>query len=215
MSDYDLKYNQDPAYFGTESSPLLERFADRLSAGCKILDIGVGQGRNALPFARLGHPVTGIDTSGVAIESTREVVQQEELPVELWHGSFLDYQPEEPLGAVLCFGLLQTLPRTLGASLLHRLRRWTQPGGLVFLTTWHVDDPSFNRINETWDKVSRHSFRSKDGDYRTFLARGEILDLMLGWQLIHHWEGLGPEHMHGDGPTERHGTVEVVAIKPL
>jgi 2-polyprenyl-3-methyl-5-hydroxy-6-metoxy-1,4-benzoquinol methylase len=214
MSEYDQQYGQVPNYFGSEPSPLLERFVDRIPAGSKVLDIGVGQGRHAIYLARQDHSVVGIDTSQVAIETVRQIATHENLPVELWHGSFLDYLPDESFGAVLCFGLLQTLPRTLGASLLHRMREWTQPGGIVFLTAWHVDDPSYNRIDETWDRVSRHSFRSSDGEYRTFLARSEILDLMIGWRLIHHWEGLGPEHRHGDNPPEQHGVVEIVAVSP-
>ena len=31
--------------------------------------------------------------------------------------------------------------------------------------------------------------------------------------LRYHWEGLGPEHQHGDDPPERHGVVELVASK--
>ena len=215
MSEYDQQYGQVPNFFGSEPSPILVSFGDRIPSGSKVLDIGVGQGRHALYLAHKDYPVVGIDTSQVAIDTVRQMAAQKNLPVDLWLGSFVDYLPENSFGAVLCFGLMQTLPRTLGASLLYRLREWTQPGGVVFLTAWHVDDPSYNRINETWDRVSRHSFRSSDGEYRTFLARAEILDLMIGWQLIHHWEGFGPEHRHGDSPPERHGVVEVVAVKPV
>jgi hypothetical protein len=27
---------------------------------------------------------------------------------------------------------------------------------------------------------------------------------------LHHWEGMGPEHRHGDSPMERHAMTEVV-----
>lgn len=213
MSEFDELYGQNPDYFGAEPHPLLEQFAGQIPAGGRVLDIGVGQGRNALPLARLGVPVIGIDTSATSIRLVREMSGRENLPVTLWHGSYMDFQPDEPLAGVACFGLLQILPRHAIASLLFRLQQWTQPGGLLFLTTWHVDDPDYDRVRDSWQEVHRHSFRHADGRFRTFLGRGEILDLLIGWRVIHLWEGLGPEHRHADGPVERHGEVEVVAVK--
>ncbi len=217
MSEYDQVYSQDPAHFGTGPTPLLERFVERIPAGGRVLDIGVGQGRNALVLARSGFQVTGIDTSEVAIRTVTQVAAREKLPVTLWHGNFLDYRPAEPFAAILCFGLLQTLSRRDGASLMYRLLEWTRPAAWAFLTAWHVDDPAYDQVRSqagsTWETVGCHSFRDRDGRYRTYLARGEILDLMAGWRVIHLWEGLGPEHRHGDGPSEQHGVIEVVAVK--
>jgi SAM-dependent methyltransferase len=215
VADYDRIYTDHADFFGADPSPLLARFTDHIPDGSRILDIGVGQGRHALPLARRGFRITGIDTSGVAIETVRDRARQEHLHLDLWRGHFLEYQPTNGLfGAVLVFGLLQMLGRREGASLLFRLREWTLPGGLVFLTAWHVDDPSYSHISQTWTPIGLHSFRSSEGECRTFLARSEIRDLMLGWGILHHWEGLGPEHRHADGPVERHGAVELVAVRP-
>jgi tellurite methyltransferase len=214
-SQYDQRYRETQDYFGSEPSELLERCAGRLPAGSAVLDVGVGQGRNCLPLARRGWPVVGIDTSRVALHTVGELAEREDLPVQLWHGDFRDYEPGElRFGAVLAFGLLQTLDRRGGASLLHRAREWTRPGGLLLLTAWHVDDPGYARVDADWEKVGLHCYRGPDGELRTYLARGEILDLMLGWSVIHHWEGIGPVHRHGDGVAEQHGIVELVAVKP-
>ena len=213
--DYDQEYQEQENYFGSQPSPLLARFMDHIREGNRILDIGIGQGRNALPLARRGFSVTGLDTSTVAINTVRDRARQEKLPISLWHGSYQDFEPAgDPYGAVLAFGLLQTLSRREGASLLFRLREWTAPGGVVFLTAWHVDDPSYTPVSETWSAAGLHSFRNDAGEYRSYLARGEIRDLMLGWRILHHWEGVDEEHRHGDAPPERHGSVELVAVRP-
>jgi len=60
--DYEDAY-RTPDWFGSAPHPLLERFAARLPAGARVLDIGSGQGRHALPLARRGCRVTGLDTS--------------------------------------------------------------------------------------------------------------------------------------------------------
>jgi tellurite methyltransferase len=215
MTDYDQKYATVKAYFGSEPSALLQRFRDLIPAGGSVLDVGVGQGRNALALARLGHPVTGIDSSRVAVQTVRALAAAERLPIEVWQGNLIDYAPvAEPFAAFLALGLLQTLHRSEGASLIHRLREWTRPGGVVFLTAWHVDDPAYPDASKTWTRIGLHSYQNAAGEVRTFLGRGEILDLMLGWSVVHHWEGLGPEHRHGSGPPERHSRVEFVAVRP-
>ncbi len=43
-----------------------------------------------------------------------------------------------------------------------------------------------------------------DDDYRATSG------LFVKLEVVHTWEGLGQEHRHGDGPTERHGLAEAV-----
>jgi len=214
MTDYDRLYRETADYFGTEPSPLLEQFKDHIPPDSPVLEIGVGQGRNALPLARQGLAVTGIDISSVAIDGVGAIARREKLPLELWHGSFLDFEPPAgTFGTVLAFGLMQTCLRREGAALLFRLREWTRPGGVIFLSAWHVDDPSYGAVSETWTRVGLHSFQKETGEVRTFLARGEIRDLLIGWGVLHCWEGMTEEHSHGDGPPEQHGAVELVAVR--
>lgn len=202
-------------YFGSRESHLLERYRSQIPAQARVLDIGVGQGRNALPLARLGCQVTGIDTSETAVTQVNDMAQAVGLPLQAKLVCFEEFEPADPFDVVLCFGLLQMLPPARAASLVERLRRWTRSGGTLFLIAWHVDDPDFGAYCENWERTGLRSFRSVAGtEYRTFLGRREILQLFRGWQVIHHWEGLGPSHRHGDGPQEKHGEVEVVLRKP-
>ncbi|MFO7653348.1 MAG: class I SAM-dependent methyltransferase [Candidatus Krumholzibacteriia bacterium] len=210
---YDGAYAQHADYFGRQASKLLRQYEQMVPADARVLDLGVGQGRNALPLAAHGCHVTGVDTSATAIAQAEARAREQRLEMDFWQGNFLDYQPELPFDAVLCFGLLQMLDRGSGASLVHRWFEWTRPGGVLFVTAWHVDDPEFPQILDSWERTGLHTFRSPEGENRLYLARDEILDLLLGWRVVHHWEGLGPEHRHGDGAPEQHGEVEAVAVR--
>lgn len=194
--------------------PKLEALSwlDAYARVTRRLDIGTGQGRNALPLARRGLHVVGIDPSRVGVATVREKAAQEELSIEAIQVDFRDYRPDAPFNAVLCFGLLQILSQRDGASLIERLTQWVRPGGVLFLTAWHVEDPDFAELCEKWQRLGRRGFYSPEGDYRLFLWPGEILQIFSGWRVVHHWEGLGQPHRHGDGPEERHGEVEVVLV---
>jgi len=209
--DYDNAYGDNVHYFGSEPAPLLTRFVGELVPGGRVLDLGVGQGRNALPLAAAGMRVTGIDPSAESMAQAERRASEAGLDLELWRGGFLDYAPPAPFDTVLCFGLLQILSRTEIAGLLYRLHCWTAPGAILLLVAWHVDDPSYASCRDTWTPVGRHSFRGPDGDHRTYLAYGEIRDLLCGWEILSHDETLGSVHRHGDGPEHRHGDVELAA----
>jgi cyclopropane fatty-acyl-phospholipid synthase-like methyltransferase len=213
--NYDSAYEDDEALFGSEESHLLKEYAHLIPEGARVLDLGVGQGRNALPLARRGCQVTGIDTSGVAVETVNRLARAEKLPVEAAIQDFLHYEPDRSFDAVLCFGLMQMLDLMGCASLVERLHHWTRPGGALFLTAWHLEDPGFETYCREWERRSGRSFRSPDGEInRLFLEHGEILKLFFRWEVVHHWEGLGQLHQHGAGKKERHGEVEAVLIRP-
>ena len=74
---YD-KYYRTENLFGEPYSELIEFFAEYPKKG-KVLDLGCGQGRDAIALARLGYSLTGIDTSRIGIAQMNQIGQNENL----------------------------------------------------------------------------------------------------------------------------------------
>ena len=74
---YD-KYYETENLFGNPYPELIEFFSNYPEKG-KILDLGCGQGRDAIPLARLGFNMTGIDNSKVGIEQMNRIAETENL----------------------------------------------------------------------------------------------------------------------------------------
>lgn len=74
---YDSHY-QTEHLFGDAYPELIEFLREHPLRG-KVLDLGCGQGRDALAIARLGYQVTGVDSSRVGIDQMNRAGQAEQL----------------------------------------------------------------------------------------------------------------------------------------
>jgi 2-polyprenyl-3-methyl-5-hydroxy-6-metoxy-1,4-benzoquinol methylase len=54
-----------------------------LQPGSRVLDLGCGVGRHAVPLAQLGHQVTGVDLSPRMLELAAELAGEQEVTVTL------------------------------------------------------------------------------------------------------------------------------------
>lgn len=213
MTDFDEAYGAVEDLFGRGPESLLKRYYERLPAGGVVLDIGVGQGRNALYLARHGLRVVGIDPSAVAVRELSAAAAREQLSVQVGCEGFERHEPPAQVDAydgVLVFGLLPILTWPAIAELRERLGRWTRAGSLIWVTGFTTDDPAY----ESWARQGRmlgeNSFEQPGGALRTFLRPGQLVALFVGHDVLHHEEGLGPWHQHGEAPPERHAVARVV-----
>ncbi len=88
----DADYDQwvavrPPPLFGTEPDARVLALAAEAAdpAACRVLDIGAGTGRNALPLARRGHPVDAVEMTPKFADVVRAEAERESLGVRVIH----------------------------------------------------------------------------------------------------------------------------------
>ncbi|MEQ9308939.1 MAG: methyltransferase domain-containing protein [Balneolaceae bacterium] len=86
---YD-KYYQTEDLFGKPYPELLE-FMSEYPKDLNVLDLGCGQGRDAVALARLGYSVTGIDSSKVGINQMKRIGEAENLNLIGLVGDIYDF----------------------------------------------------------------------------------------------------------------------------
>jgi tellurite methyltransferase len=96
---YD-KYYQTENLFG-ESYPELIEFMSNCPNKGKVLDLGCGQGRDAIALARLGYSVTGIDNSQVGIDQMNKIAEIENLDLEGQVGDIYSFDQFDEFEIVL------------------------------------------------------------------------------------------------------------------
>ena len=208
---FDEIYSNVENVFGDEPELVLKDYYRRMNKSLPVLDIGVGQGRNTFFLAREGFQVDALDPSKVAIETVSAIAEKEVLKIYTYQTGFNEFIPSvDCYSGILVFGLIQMLPWKSIELLLEKIIHWTNEGSFVFVTCFTITDPSFENYSKTRKVIGKNSFADEQGKIRTYLEAGEILNLFDGYKVIHHREGMGPEHSHGNGLLERHAMVELV-----
>lgn len=181
----------------------------------RVLDVGCGQGTQALYLARAGHEVTGIDSSAELLARFGQALAGE--PAEIAGRVRLIHGPGEQAAAlvtsgfdvVLCHGVLMYLDDI--TPMLASLARVAAPDGVISLLVRNGLAPAMrDGLRRDW-QAALAAFDSKDYVNRLGLAAHahvpadiDRVMLPLGWQR-HSWFGVRIFTDHLDEPAPRPG----------
>jgi SAM-dependent methyltransferase len=127
----DFRYRQSTCGWGRKPDRSAVALADLLALpGANVLDVGCGEGRNAIYLANRGAVVEGVDVS-VAAWANRRVAWPDEARIT-WREADITTMPLDiRYDAVLACSVLHWLASdSTIAAVLHRLKEAVRPGGL-------------------------------------------------------------------------------------
>ncbi len=106
-----------------------------LQPGMRVLDVACGTGNLALPAARLGAVVTGVDIAPNLLEEARETARREALVVQFDEGDAeaLPYKDGNFDAVITMFGAMFAPRPHLTAG---ELKRVCRPSGLIAMANW-------------------------------------------------------------------------------
>jgi SAM-dependent methyltransferase len=138
-TEWDARYSErDTAMWSGRPNGRLLAEVSGLTPG-RALDVGCGEGADAIWLARSGWTVTAIDISDVAILRAREAARLSGVAVEWVRGDAL--QTPFPAGS---FDLVSmqypALPKAAGEAAVRALLDTVRPGGLMLAVYHDLDD---------------------------------------------------------------------------
>ncbi len=167
----------DAKSFGDASQEIVE-LIPVLPVGAKVLDLGCGDGRNAIPLARAGFNVTAIDISKAGIQKLNTLSSLEGLSIQASVGNMTTFVFYEEYDLIISHGCLHFIQGNDWERLIKKFKTHTTLNGLNVITVFTNDIPTppdlenlciglfnegelYDRYSE-WDIVLKKSYTFKD-----------------------------------------------------
>jgi SAM-dependent methyltransferase len=164
----------------------------------RVLDLGAGEGTDAIHLARRGYEVDAVEGSAVGADKIVTFARRAGVRVNVIHSDANTFQPQKKYDIVLCNGLLHYIEEK--DVLLRKIQRWTNVGGynMISLFSDHRPVPNCHHIISVYpDKED-----------------GIVAAAYQGWSHSLFLEHDKLDNTHLDFPPHHHSFIKILAQKP-
>lgn len=166
-SAWDKTFSREEYVFGKDPVKFLAESIERLPKG-RVLDLAMGEGRNAVFLAKKGFVVEGVDISRVGIRKAQALAAENGVSIETINADLNDYRIK-PLTYNVITNFYYYQP-----SLLPQIKNGLAVGGVVVYegyTTEQLKNPGKDKISE-----------------KLLLKPGELRNLFSDFEIVHYAE---------------------------
>jgi cyclopropane fatty-acyl-phospholipid synthase-like methyltransferase len=173
LGQYDDEYRACSCFWGAEPGKYVRLLTKHLSSG-RALDLGAGEGKNAIYLAKQGFEVTAVECSEYAINNFRRSLSHVDPGVrdriQIVMADVRTYLPQHEYEAVISYGLLHCL-RSMGDAykVVRSMHKCTVSGGynVVVVLTNRVNSPCVQQYLEILE-----------------ISRPHLEHLYEGWKIV-------------------------------
>lgn len=133
MSKYEKIYSAERHALGKPTQAFVDFFNQLDSSSMSVLDLGCGQGRDALFIASLGHSVLGVDLSPTGVAQLNEDAKREGLAIKAVVADLTHYQPTGEYDIVVIDRTLHMLEPAERLTVLQRVLPHVTDNGFVLI----------------------------------------------------------------------------------
>lgn len=129
---WNQRYGAHDLVYGSEPNDFVAQVADRLPQRGSAIDLGAGEGRNAIFLAARGLDVLAVDQSDVGLQKAARLAGERGLTLRT-EVADLDRFDAAPASIDVVTSVFVHLPQPVRAPLHARVRSWLRPGGVLVL----------------------------------------------------------------------------------
>lgn len=145
---YEDEYKKgDSYYWGVVPNKMCYRVLELKppTKHLKILDIGCGEGKDAVFFAKNGYDVTAFDITDSGVEKTKRIAELNRVNINVFKANALDFRLDTEFDIVFSSGVFHYIPLDLRNEIISNYIENTTVGGLhvfnVFVNKPFISQP--------------------------------------------------------------------------
>lgn len=188
----------DEFLFGSEPNKTILEFEHLFDKKWSILDVGCGDGKNAIYLAKQGFSdIDAFDVSESAIEKVNRISRKQNLKINTQTTSLQNFKFEKQYDLIVSFGVFHFVQKEEWKEFIAEAQKNTKLGGM------HIIQLFNDNIAPTPDIAPYAVGMAKDG---------EIKELYKDWE-IKQFLSYEFEEKHPDVPLHKHASNKLVAVK--
>ena len=162
---FEEEYKTATSYWGDTPSTIIRNQASTL-VGKTVLDIGAGDGRNALYLASLGYAVTALDLSETGLRNLTQKADAQGISdrIETVTANFVDWKPTQTFDNVITNFTFHFVGSANIDQCLEKMIALTNPGGINIYDDFTPNGPLAKTNPENYISETRlHEFYKENG----------------------------------------------------
>ena len=166
-TNYEKWYEGDEYYWGLEPGDFLFELINLCppAENKKVLDIGCGEGKDAVFMAEKGYDVTAFDLTENGIRKTISLAHKRGVKVNAYVDDINTFETDEQFDIIFSTGTVQYIFDENKEAFFKKLEKITKPNGIVFINVFV--EKSFLELPPDWDKEEK---MWKSGELFTYFS---------------------------------------------
>jgi len=191
--NFEGSYKGEGGYFGLKPDKEIISILKYIKNGY-VLDLGVGEGRNALFLAKKGFNVTGIDLSKTGINHFLKSSKAINVKVKAIIKDIIKFRFNKDYDIIISSSTLHFLNEKHVYKIIKNMKAHTNKGGINFIKVFTVKNPAKN--------------------FPYLFKKNELKKIYKDWKILQYKEHLTPFEKHGEsGMLHKHAIASIIARK--
>ncbi len=165
----------------------------------RALDLGAGEGSDAIRLALLGYEVHAVEVSKIGAKKIKNFAQEAKAKLRVTAADIRDFTPDGQYDVVVCNGVLHYVKDK--KSVISLMQSATSPGGVNVISLWST----FTPVPDCHEIVPVYC----DDE------QGEVTSSYRDWTTeFIYYDRNKAETAHSDLPAHNHSHLKLIATKP-
>ncbi len=161
---YDQRYDRDEYYWGFQPSVMCYTVLQYMPPvkRLRLLDVGCGEGKDAVFFARNGYDVTAFDLAEKGVEKTKRLAERCGVYINVFTADVKEFRLNTEFDIVYSNGVLDYIPPEFRNEIFSNYKEFTTENGINILSAF-VRKPFIDLIPYT----GKHTYQWLSGELFT------------------------------------------------